>query len=107
MEKITIKDVLINCEKFEWSDALFLPEAEVWSLETQGIIWDPDDVEDDEEEYPEVAKENKLFCSISIQTIQGIVDNAKQQVKACSIEQLFDAFLFYWDHDAFITFDKK
>ncbi len=37
MEKlIALRNILNNIEKFEWSDALFLPEDETWSLDTQG-----------------------------------------------------------------------
>ena len=40
--------ILKNIEDFKWSDALFLPEDEVWEKDTEGMVLDPDDVEDDE-----------------------------------------------------------
>lgn len=107
IEKMTIKEILANIDKLEWSDSLFLPDTEKWSLETQGIIHDPDDIECEEDEVPLIAKENNLFCSINIGTIQDIADNVKQQIPEYSIEQLFDAFVYYWDNDSFIDFDEK
>ena len=104
VETITIKEVLENAPSLLWSDALFLPDTPVWELETQGIIWDPDDVESEDDEIPEVAKEMNLPVGIGIHEIRQIVDNAKQQISACSIEQLFEAFLYYYNYDAFIVF---
>lgn len=45
-----------------------------------------------------------LPLSIGIQDIQQVIDNARQQVEDYSIEQLFEAFLYYYDNDAFIEF---
>lgn len=104
--KITIREALITCGNMLWSDSLFLPDTDEWNLETQGLIWDPDDVECDEDEVPKIAKDNKLFCSLGVGTLQEIVDNAKQQIAECSVEQLFEAFLYYWNNDAFISFDE-
>ena len=47
---------------------------------------------------------NGLLCCIGIQAIQQVVDNARQQLQNCSVEQLFDAFLYYYDNDDFIEF---
>ena len=46
---------------FKWSDALFLPEDEVWNKDTKGMVLDPNDVEDDEDEVPKEAK-NQAVC---------------------------------------------
>ena len=75
-----------------------------WQLETKAIICDPDDVESEDDEIPKIAKEMGVPLSIGIQDIQQVIDNARQQVGDCSIEQLFEAFLYYYDNDAFIEF---
>ena len=76
----------------------------IWGLETKAVICDPDDVESEDDEIPQIAKEMGLPLSIGIQDIQQVMDNARQQVEDCSIEQLFEAFLYYYDNDAFIEF---
>ena len=101
---VTIKDVLINASDLLWSDSLFLPDTLTWELETTGVICDPDEVESEDEEIPQVAKEMGLPLNIGVQDIQQVVDNARQQVEDCSIQQLFEAFLYYYDNDAFIDF---
>lgn len=101
---VTIKDALINAPDLLWSDSLFLPDTLTWELETTGVICDPDEVESEDEEIPQIAKEMGLPLSIGVQDIQQVVDNARQQVEDCSIQQLFEAFLYYYDNDAFIDF---
>ncbi|SDN31831.1 DUF7716 domain-containing protein [Paenibacillus jilunlii] len=107
MEKlITLRKILNNIEQFEWSDALFLPDDETWDLDTKGAIFDPDDVEDDSDEVPEFARENNLMYALDIQTIKGIIKNALVQKGECTDEDLIEAFLYYYDNDAFIVTNK-
>ena len=94
--------VLENIDKFEWSDALFLPEDEKWNLDTEGLICDPNDVENASDEVPRAAKEHNLMDALSIQDIQDIVYNAKLQKETGSIDELLEAYLYYYDNDAFI-----
>ena len=75
-----------------------------WIAPIKAVICDPDDVESEDDEIPQIAKEMGLPLSIGIQDIQQVMDNARQQVEDCSIEQLFEAFLYYYDNDAFIEF---
>lgn len=100
---MTLRSILNNIEKFEWTDALFLPEDETWSLDTQGAVIDPDDVEDDTDEVPEFAKENNLMYALDIQTIKGIIKNAYEQKTDCTDKDLIEAFLYYYDSDAFMV----
>ena len=102
IEKFTLAEVLCNIKKFTWSDALYLPVDQVWSKDTKGVVLDPDDVEDDEDDLPKYAKDHMLTYALSIQDIEGIVENAKGQKKECAIDDLVQAYLFYYDHDAFI-----
>ena len=85
-----------------WSDALFLPEDEVWNKETEGMVLDPDDVEDDVVDLPKEAIDNNLMYVLSMQMIQSIVKSAKEQRTEVSEEDLVEAFLFYYDNDACI-----
>ena len=96
--------VLEHIKEFNWSDALFLPENEIWNLKTKCMILDPDDVEDYGEDVPKIAKEKKLIYTLSIQTIQAIYKNAYEQKNDCSGEDLMEAYLYYYDNDAYITF---
>ena len=96
--------ILENIDKFKWSDALFLPEDEVWNGDTEGMVLDPDNVEDDEK-VQEEAKEKMLMYALNIQTIKAIVQNAFQQKSKITTEELVEAYLFYYDNDAYINFE--
>ena len=94
--------ILKNIDDFKWSDALFLPEDDAWEKDTEGMVLDPDDVEDDEDDVPRDAKENNLMYALGIQTIQSIVSNLKQQKPDISENDLLEAFLYYYNNDAYI-----
>ncbi len=104
---IELESILKKVNEFNWSDTLYLPEEDVWDLTTKGLILDPDDVEDDGDDVPMIAKENGLIDALSIQTIQSIVKNTYEQKINCTIEELLEAYLYYFDSDAFIDFEKK
>ena len=74
-------DVLRNIESFEWSKALFLPEDEIWGIDTKCMILDPNDVEDEDDEAPQIALENGLSYALDVQSIQAIVQNISEQKK--------------------------
>jgi hypothetical protein len=106
MNKILkLRDVLLSSESYEWSDALFMGRNEVWTLDSKCTVLDPDDVEDDADEEPRFAAENNMNYTLSMQDIQSIVDNAKQQCENCTENDLLQAFLYYFDNDAFIEFN--
>ena len=95
-------DVLRNIESFEWSKALFLPEDEIWGIDTKCMILDPNDVEDEDDEAPQIALENELSYALDVQSIQAIVQNISEQKKDFTDEDLLEAFLYYYDNDAYI-----
>ena len=99
--------ILNNMETFKWSDALFLPENEVWDKHTKGLIQDPDDIENDEDELPKAAIENHFIYTLSIQSIQLIVENAKRQKQNISDDDLLEACLFFYGDDAYMDFSDK
>ena len=101
MDKIyELAYVLEHIEEFNWSDALFLPEDEKWNLKTKCMILDLDDVD----EVPKQDAKKNLIYTLDIQTIQSINKNAYEQKKDCSRTDLVEAFLYYYDYDAYIKF---
>lgn len=101
MKKLSF--ILKNIKEFRWSDALFLPKDEIWGKNSEGMVLDPDDVEDEEDDVPREAKEKHLMYALGIQTIQSIVSNLEQQKHDISEDDLVEAFLYYYDNDAYIA----
>ena len=73
--------ILRNINNYEWSYALYLPEDEIWIKESKGMVLDPDDVEEDNDEALLAAMANDLIYALDIQTIQSIVINLREQKK--------------------------
>ena len=74
--------------------SVVLTEDEIWCVDTMCMILDPNDVEDDDDEAPKIA--------LDVQTIQSIVQNISEQKRDYTDEELLEAFLYYYDNDAYI-----
>ncbi len=72
-----------------------------WTLETEGAFA-PYTKDDDEGSIPEAARHNDWTITLDSDAIEGIVENACDQVSEPTIDQLFEAFVFYCDNHAFI-----
>jgi len=104
-EIIKLSAVLKDPEQFLWRHALYLPAEERWTLQSKAAVLDPNECEPNEG-VPEFARKNDLQYALSMQDIRGIVKNAHQQKSDASVEDLFTAFLHYYDHDAFVEFPE-
>jgi hypothetical protein len=101
---ITLAKVLENANELPWEYALYLsPKEKPWHLNSRGAVLNLDNCEEDEED-PIFARQNGLIYTLNISNIQDVVDNAKQQKPDIDIDGLLKAFLYYYNHDAFIEF---
>jgi hypothetical protein len=98
----TLGEVLGNDSRFNSGHFLYLPMDEVWQLETKCAVLAQSDLDG----VPDVAQQNGLSYALGIAAVQDIVANAREQIASASLAQLLQAFLFYYDHDAFITFGE-
>ncbi|MFP1762735.1 hypothetical protein [Lonsdalea quercina] len=99
-----LREVLRDAGNIDWSLALYLPtDVSSWSLDSLAMIEDPDDVDsDDLDEDPDVVKDAGYRYVMGIQSVQGIVNNANLQKNNVLDEDLFKAFIYYFENDAFI-----
>ena len=58
---------------------------------------------DGPDQHP-LAVEHGLRCSIGANEVIDIAINARDQLPTATIEQLLEAFLIYYDNDAFVDF---
>jgi hypothetical protein len=85
---------------------LFLPKDRQWTLESPAAVLElnevPPGTENEEEvETPELAKSHGLKRVLLSVDIQGIIDNARQQKSDVDLNEIFGAFLYYYEFDAF------
>lgn len=101
-ELITLQDCLENVETLESHLAVALPEEEIWGLQTRCALVDPNSVDDPDASVQIFGTPFQL--TLSVATVQEIVGNARAQVAEVATDKLLEAFLFYFDNDAFISF---
>jgi hypothetical protein len=101
---VSIRDVLSKTDVYDgW---LYLPQKP-WNLDTKGIFVksDKNADPDSDDHIPKIVKENNWKVTLDSEGIEDIIYNAEDQLGNPSIDQLFEAFLFYVENDAFIEFD--
>ena len=101
---MTLEQVLSQVETFSWTHALYADRSAPLSLGTHCLVHDPDDVETDDDDPPNVVATAGVAYVIGIQDVKDILQNAKHQVPEASAADLFIAFHFYIERDAFIVF---
>lgn len=87
----------------EW---LYLPFDREWSLASEATTLESEEVPPELEDEPDagvpiIAKRNNLMQVMPVATLQDIIVNAKMYKPEISNQQLFEAFLFYYNNDAF------
>jgi len=88
---------------------VYLPSGESWSLESKSAVLESEEVPaefDDEPDagIPQFAKDQGFMQVMPVATLQDIVANAREQRRFATADDLFAAFKFYYEHDAFIVF---
>ncbi|EAT3569821.1 hypothetical protein QYU88_002212 [Salmonella enterica] len=106
MNLITIRDVLSFPENNPETWFYLPPDKTRWNLDTVGIFsLDSADFPLDSNDYlPEQAKKDGWIEVLDGASIEDVIDNVKDQLDNPSLNQLFDAFLFYYENDAFLDF---
>lgn len=96
----TLGEVLNSIGNFQWNHVLYLAGAYPWTSDTIAIVLDASEIEDVEQ--PKLVEQYELWYALDIQTIQSIVEGARQQVPEPSVQFLIDSFNYYWKYDAFL-----
>ena len=105
MNLVSIGDVLSSPENnTEWF--CLPPDKNNWTLYTKGVFTlDARDFPSDSDEYlPKQVKNDGWIEVLDGGMIEEIVANAKEQLGVPSLDELFKAFIFYYENDAFLEF---
>ena len=105
MNFVFIGDVLSSPENnTEWF--CLPPDKNNWTLYTKGVFTlDARDFPPYSDEYlPKQVKNDGWIEVLDGGTIEEIVANAKEQLGVPSLDELFKAFIFYYENDAFLEF---
>lgn len=102
MNKLLSLRELLSDRTLPFDHHVLLPSESKWHLDTLCAIVESDEIAEPEN-HP-LALENKFSCSIGTNEVLDIIANAREQVPRATVEQLLDAFEFYYENDAFIEF---
>jgi|SRR6267378_3482913 len=85
---------------------LFLPRDKQWTLESPAVLLELNEVPPGTEnvedvETPELAKRENLKRVLLGADVQGVIDNARQQVPDADLDEIFRAVLYYYEFDAY------
>src|SRR4051794_16649868 len=110
----TLGDALRDVDAFDWKHAIYLPYSDAWIGSDGYISWtastpcavlDPQESDSDKpDDAPPFAKEHGFHYALGISAVRDIVANARLQQPHVDTEDLVEAFMHYFDHDAFIVF---
>ena len=98
-------DVLQHPEAFVWSDALYAPPGADLSPSLPVLVWDVDDVDEDTD-LPAEAVTSGYDYVLSIQDVQSVVANARDQRPGATLDDLTVALKHYVGTDAFVRWDS-
>lgn len=104
---IPFAELLTEIESLDEQSWVYLPSDEKWTLPSRSLALQslevaPDEEDDPDAGIPPAAKKHALMQALPVTTVQDIVRNAKAQKPQVTQEELFKAFLHYYDHDAFL-----
>jgi len=99
----TLGEVLRTAFDLPWNHAIYLPTQAEWLGDTECIVQDPDDVEDDSAEEPLEVRKRSFRYVLDIATVRDILENLRDQGVEADAAMALKAFRYYVDHDAFLT----
>jgi hypothetical protein len=99
---MTINEVFQQLDQLQWSDCIYLPPGQP-TLGTPCIVHDPDDVEPGQE-VPDAAESLGYVEGLGVDDLQSVRENARLQGRGPTAEEFLQAFTYYLQNDAFITF---
>ncbi|WP_455685331.1 DUF7716 domain-containing protein [Variovorax paradoxus] len=75
-----------------------------WSLESEGFFYSADMalLPADEKKIRGEFEAQGWKITLSKEDIEDVIENAKDQIEDPSIDQLFEAFNFFYENDAYI-----
>jgi hypothetical protein len=102
------QDILMSIwerSELEW---VFLPNKGKWNLASEAAVLAMEEVPPEMEDEPDAgipqfAINNGLREALQVAVLQDIVSNFLDQKPNASPDELFEAFKYYYDNDAFIT----
>lgn len=99
-------EILASPESWPWNHQVYADNTADWTLTTPCLVLkqDAEELDDDPDALPRQVIDLGFDHVLGIQDFQMIVSNAILQNSQATPDDLMDAFLHYYDNDAYIDF---
>lgn len=96
--------ILSDIENLSWKLSVYLENVDQIDGETKALVLDADDIDLADDDFtPLVVFERGFHEFISIQLLQDVVSNLRQQKANASLDEQISAAIYYFEMDAFLT----
>ena len=102
--RLQLGELLVTVENYPLRFAVFLPEDEMWTVSSDAVLADIDEMEPDVDWIELDGKRYKN--ALGLDAVVDVVVNARLQRSDLTVEVLMKAFLYYYDRDAFIEIKR-
>jgi hypothetical protein len=104
---ISFKEALLSITDMPTKAWIYLPADKKWNLNSKCAVLESDEVPPELEDKPDAgvpafAKQNDLMQVLPVTVMQDISKNVRLQKSVASLDDIFQAFQYYYKHDAFI-----
>src|SRR4051812_8064603 len=99
----TLASVLESIASYRWSFAIFAEPQRPVSSSTRCAVLTVDDLSD-AEGTPEFAQAQGMSYLVTVHQAQDVLENAREQKRNLTSDEMVQALEFYLSNDAFITF---
>ena len=98
-----LSDVFANLDKYSWRDWVYLCRKNRLNNLSSCIVLDPDKAELGGDGFTPLAAERLCLEEfLSIQDLRSVRDNLFSIKPTAGVEDLCDAAIYYYEHDAFM-----
>lgn len=97
----SLESILQTLDQLPQDYALYVVKKDYHDFEKCCVL-DPDEAEDPDGSEYEYVQENNLRYFLEISILAQVKHNLKEQAPSYSSQQLVDAVMYYFKHDAFM-----
>ncbi|MFN8848445.1 MAG: hypothetical protein ACK5W4_01945 [Inhella sp.] len=95
------RNVLLDPFGFPETFVLYLQEGKGWALEQDALVIDPDQGEDPSTPVGQIVAKDKWQYILEIAAMRSVNENLLEQMPNASVDTRFEAFQYFFEHDAF------
>lgn len=105
LDKVTFKYLVEHMDEYDLNNAIYMEkDMNSWGIDAEIILADPDDFDDydDDDDPVEISNIGYRYVLL-LPDLDDIISNLKDQKGMVTVQEIYEAFIFYYRNDAFIV----